>query len=256
KPAFGIRSKAVESRFETKPGWEIFKQLADRLDIGHYFPYKSIEELWEWQLAPTGYSIKDFEEKGFVELTSEPIMYDRKKLDKVFKTPSGKIEIISEKLEKAGYPSLKPYQSPNSPPKGMFRLLFGRSAVHAHGHTINNPLLHELMPENSLWINKRVAAKLDIHEGDWVDVISGDGYTGTVRSHITEFIHPEAVFTVHGFGRQIPLQSRAYHAGMSDQKLMGGKLDDWDKLGGALNLCETFVTVRRSVRNSKKGVEL
>ena len=91
KPRFMVRAKAVEAKFDTKPSWEIFKQLADRLDIGRYFPYKSIEELWDWQLAPTGYSIKDFEKKGFVELAAKPIMYDKDKLDKVFKTPSGKI---------------------------------------------------------------------------------------------------------------------------------------------------------------------
>jgi len=256
KPRFMVRAKAVEAKFNTKPSWEIFKQLADRLNIGHYFPYKSIEELWDWQLTPTGYSIKDFEKKGFVELTAKPIMYESNNLDNSFKTPSGKIEIISAKLEKAGYPSLKEYEGPDSPPKGMFRLIFGRSAVHTHGHTINNPLLHELMPENSLWINNRVALKFGIKEGDWVDVISRDANIGTIRCHITEFIHPEAVFTVHGFGRQVPLQSRAYHAGMSDQKLMVGKLDDWDKLGGSLNLCETFVTVRSSTRNRTRGVEL
>ena len=139
----------------------------------------------------------------------------------------------------------------------MFRLIYGRSAVHTHGHTINNPLLSELMPENLLWKNQRSANKLGINDGDLVDVVSEDSsYSGTVHAHVTEFIHPEAVYTVHGFGRQIPLQTRAYHAGMSDQKLMVGKLDDWDQAGGAINLCEAYVTVRKSVRNPKRSVEL
>ncbi len=256
KPRLAVRRKAVEPEFDTKPAWEIFKQLADRLDIGDYFPYKTIEELYEWQLKPTGFSIDDFKEKGFVSLTDDPVMFDRDKLDGQFKTPSGKIEIISKKLDDAGLPSLLAYESPNKPPKGMFRLVYGRAAVHSHGHTINNPLLHELMPKNSLWINKKVAAKLGVEEDDVVDVIAANGVTERVRAHVTEFIHPEAVYTVHGFGRQIPLQTKAYHAGMSDQKLMVGKLDDWDKAGGAINLCEAFVQVRRSPRNPKRRVEL
>ena len=138
----------------------------------------------------------------------------------------------------------------------MFRLVYGRSAVHTHGHTVNNPLLHELMPENTLWINNKAAAKLNVSEGDIVDVIAENGFTQRVRAHVTQFIHPEAVYTVHGFGRQVPLQTRAYHAGLSDQKLMTGKLDDWDQAGGAINLCEVYVTVRRSARNQKRGVEL
>ena len=255
KPRFIVRQRAVEPRFNTKAAWEIFKMLADRMGIGQYFPYETIEDLWNWQLEPTGFKIEDFDEKGFIPLTDKPIMYDRNKLEGKFKTPSGKIEFVSQKLEEVGIPSLKPYESPLSPPKGKFRMVFGRSPVHAHGHTINNPMLHELMPENTLWINKRAADKLGIRDGDMVDVVS-DTQKGVVRAHVTEFIHPEAVYTVHGFGRQVPLQSRAYHSGMSDQKLMEGLLQIMDPAGGGLCLCEKFVTVRRSPRNPKRRIEL
>lgn len=253
KPRLIKRQRAVEPRFDTKPGWEIFKLLAERLNCGQYFPYNTIEELWEWQLEPTGFKIEDFNEKGFVSYTDQPIMYDS--IEERFKTPSGKIEIISGVLEKAGLPSLQEYKSPPAPTKGRFRLVFGRSPVHAHGHTINNPLLNELFPENTLWINTRVANRLGIKEDDWVDVIA-DSVKGTVKAHVTDFIHPEAVYTVHGFGRQIPLQSRAYHSGMSDQKLQEGLLLHMDKAGGGLCLCEKFVTVRRSSRNPRRRVEL
>ena len=257
KPRLVIRKRAIEPEFDTKPGWWIFKQLAERLDIGEYFPFNTAEEMWNWQLEPTGYSISDFDEKGFISLTDEPIMYDPKKLEGQFKTPSGKIEIISKKLTDAGLPSLLEYKSPIKPPKGMFRLVYGRSAVHTHGHTVNNPLLSELMPENSLWINKRAANKLGIADGDLVNIASEDeSYSGTMHAHVVDYIHPEAVYMVHGFGKQIPLQTRSYHAGVSDQKLMVGNLDDWDKAGGAINLCESFVRVRRSVRNPKRRVEL
>ena len=256
KPRLAVRQKAVEPVYDTKPGWEIFKQLADRLDLQDYFPHSSIEDIWAWQLEPTGLAIDDFKDKGFISLSDDAVMYDRDKLDGKFKTPSGKIEIISSKLTDAGLESLKPYESPTKPPKGQFRLVFGRSAVHTHGHTINNILLYELMPENTLWINTRVASKLNVKEGEIVDVIAVDGFKQRIKAHVTDFIHPECVFTVHGFGRQVPLQSRAYHAGMSDQKLMVGMLESWDQAGGGMNLCESFVTVRRSARNPKRRVEL
>ena len=257
-PRYETRRKVLEPENDTKPAWEIFKELATRLSLDEHFPYNSIEELWEWQLKPTGYSIEDFAEKGFIALSQEPVMCDRKKLEGHFHTPSGKLEIISQKLDAAGIPSLQEYASPAKPDKGMFRLVVGRSAVHTHGFTINNPLLNELMPENTLWINTKSANRLGIKPGDLVDVSSADGsYTGTVPAHVTDFIHPEAVFTVHGFGRQIPLQKKAYHAGFSDQKMMIGKLDDWNLAGGSINLCNTFVVVHRSVRNPRRrAVEL
>ncbi|MEN8189777.1 MAG: molybdopterin-dependent oxidoreductase [Thermodesulfobacteriota bacterium] len=256
KPRLAVRRKAIEPEFDTKPGYEIFKQLATRLELDPVFPYDSIEDLWDWQLEPTGHTMKDFEKKGFIPLTDKVIMYDRDNLEGQFKTPSGKIEIISKKLTDAGLESLMQYQSPDKPPKGQFRLVYGRSAVHTHGHTINNILLYELMPKNSLWINTRAAAKLNVADGDVVDVIASDGFKQRIRAHVTDFLHPECVYTVHGFGRQVPTQSRAYHAGLSDQKLMVGMLENWDKAGGAINLCEAFVTVRRSARNPKRRVEL
>lgn len=187
----------------------------------------------------------------------DQVMFDPEQLDGQFKTPSGKIEIISKKLGDAGLPSLLEYQSPAKPPRGMFRLIPGRTAVHSHGHTINNPLLNELLSQNSLWINDKSAAKLGITHGDLVDVVSEDeSYSRTVHANVVDYLHPEAVFTLHGFGKEIPLQTRSFHLGVSDQKLMRNKLADWDKAGGAISLCETFVVVRRSVKNPKRRVEL
>ncbi|MDR9502583.1 MAG: molybdopterin-dependent oxidoreductase [Desulfurivibrionaceae bacterium] len=255
KPRLIKRNKALEPQNDTMGLYPIIKGLADRLGLEEYFPFKNMQEVWAWQLEPTGTKLEDFDEKGFVELSAQPIMYDRDNLEGKFKTPSGKIEFISQNLTEWGFPSWKPYQSPDKPPKGQFRLVFGRSPIHAHGHTINNPLLNEMMAENTLWINSRAASKMGVNDGDMVDV-NCQNVTSVVKAKVTEFIHPEAVYTVHGFGRQIPLQSRAYHAGMSDQKLMRGQLQNMDPVGGGLNLCETFVTVRRSSKNPQRKVEL
>jgi len=32
--------------------------------------------------------------------------------------------------------------------------------MHNHAHTMNNPVLHEIMPENTLWIHPQAAAPL------------------------------------------------------------------------------------------------
>ncbi len=254
KPRLTLRKRVVPPRYNTKDGWEIFRDLARSLGMKDFLPFDTIEEFWNWQLEPTGYSITDFDEKGFIELTDTPIFFDQDKLDGKFKTPSGKIEIISEKLTKANLPSLKPFTAPQKvKEEGVFRLIFGKVAVHTQGHTINNPLLSEQMPTNCLWINTLIAKKLNINDGDLVEVSSVNaGYSGTIKAHITDFIHPEAVYTTHGFGKEIPRQKRSYHSGLSDQKLMIGSLDNWDQAGGCVNLCENFVRVRKSIRNSRE----
>jgi hypothetical protein len=89
--------------------------------------------------------MEDFAATGMVSLAKQPLY--RKMDDIEFKTPSGKIELIHDKLETQGLFSLKPYEPPRRPPEGQFRITFGRCAVNTQGHTVNNPLLHEQMPE-------------------------------------------------------------------------------------------------------------
>ncbi len=240
KPGFSMRKKAVEPVYDTKAGWEIWTELAHRLGKGNYFPYKTIEDIWRYQLQDTDIKLQDFDEKGFVQLTKEPIWYDRNKLK--FPTPSGKIELISKKLEDEGIPSFIPYESPKKPEKGEFRLLFGRTGYQTHGQTTNNPIISELMGTNCLWINTQAAKELGIKDGQEV-VVSNKGVTGKIKARVTDFIHPEAVFMLHGYGRSIPFQTRAYKKGLADQVFMKGLLKVWDKAGGSVSLCESFVKV-------------
>ena len=103
------------------------------------------------------------------------------------------------------------------------------------------------MPENVLWINKTRAKALGIEHMDMVEVapLKPGGQAGQLRAYVTEFIHPEAVFTIHGFGHTLPVESRAKGRGVSDNELMPGGLACWDKAGGAVAMQEHFVTVRR-----------
>ena len=246
KPQFRMRKQTIRPRNEAKPDWEIFKLLAERLGVGEYLHFKEIGEFWEWQLKGTGVTIADLEKKGFVELVDKPVWLDRMN-DLKFKTPSGKIEFISSRLEENGIPSFKPYERPKKPEKGFFRLAFGRSPVHTHGQTQNNPVLNEIMPQNTLWINGAEAEKLGISEGQLVEVTSADhSHSGTIRAQITPFIHPEVVFMVHGFGRKIPWQTRGYNKGLGDYRFETGLLNVYDPAGGGIALMECQVKVKKA----------
>ncbi len=241
KPQILMRKRAVPPVYDTKADWEIYAGLSKRLGIEH-LAVDRIEQLWELQLKGTGVEIADFDAKGIVEMADKP-NYKRK-----FKTPSGKLEVLSEKLAKDGLESLKPYVSPQKPPAGAFRITFGRCGLHTQGHTVNNALLFELMSENVRWINKTRAKALGIEHMDMVEIapLAKGGRSGTLRAYVTEFIHPECVFTIHGFGHTLPVESRAKGRGVADNELMPGGMDKWDKAGGAISMQEHFVTVRRA----------
>jgi thiosulfate reductase/polysulfide reductase chain A len=246
KPHFRMRKQAIRPRHEAKPDWEIFKLLAERLGVGEHFKFKDMEEFWDWQLVGTGITVPDLEKRGFVNLADKPIWWDRMK-DLPFKTPSKKIEFMSGRLEENGLPSFPPFKGPKEPADGFYRLAFGRSPVHNHGNTMNNPVLHEIMPENQLWMNSEEAKKLGISNGDRVEVTSSDGsHSGTIQAYVTDFIHPEAVFMVHGFGRKIPWQTRGYNRGLGDYRFETGLLNVYDPAGGGIALLECFVSVKKA----------
>ena len=241
-PYFFIRRQAVRPRFDTKCDWEIFSALSKRMGLDKLV-FDNVQDLWKFQLEGTGVGLADFDETGVVFLGDKPKY--RNVSDLKFKTPSGKIEMISETLESQGIPSLKPYESPAAPEKGRFRLTFGRCAVHTQGHTVNNPMLFDQMPENVLWINDVEAEKLNIADNDLVEV-SNNGYAEQIRAKVTRHIHPEAVFLVHGFGHQLPVESRAFGRGLADNKFMPDGCNIYDPAGGAVAFQEHFVSVKKA----------
>jgi len=243
KPSFVMRKRAMEPLHDTKAIWEIYSELAKRFGLDELV-YENIEDVWNFQLEGTGYTIDDFAETGAVALASEPV---RKSVnDKSFKTPSGKIQVIDEKLEGDGQLSLRPYQSPEAVPADKFRITFGRCALHTQGHTVNNSLLFERMPENTLWINTAKAAELGIENDEYVSVSASNGNNGKIRAFVTDFIHPECVFMIHGFGHTLPCESRAKGRGVADNELMPKGIKKWDKGGGAINMQEHFVSVSKA----------
>ena len=243
KPKFFVRQRAVSPHYRSKADWEIFTGLARAMGMEPLAKFHSIEDIWNYQLEGTGVTIGDFAGSGQVSLADKALYRDMSEFK--WKTSTGKLQVISERLEKAKLPSLKPYESPAAPPEGQFRIAFGRCAMHTQGHTVNNPLLGEAVPINPIWINQVEAAKLGISDGDQV-VVSANGYSAKSVAYVTDLIHPESVFMLHGFGHKLPVESRAFGKGVADQELMKGGIEIWDQAGGAVAMQEHFVSVKKA----------
>jgi len=239
KPQMFLRRQAVTPRYDTREGAMILKQIADRIGTGNYFPYESIDELVRWQLEGTGFAMEDFDAKGFVAYGKDKIFWDRQ--DGIpFKTPSKKIEFKSSLLEDAGFESFPAYESMPSPETGKFRLVTGRNALHTHVSTQNVEYLNELCGDNQVWINTAKAAELGIADQAMVE-ISSSRHTGQMRAYVTDLIHPECVFLLHGFGHRAKRAERSYNRGVSDAALQE---NIYDKVGGSPAYHDTFVNVK------------
>lgn len=238
KPQMFLRKKAVEPRYDTLDGAVILKKIGEKIGIGDYFPYETMEDLVEWQLEGTGFTLKDFEKKGFVAYGPDQIFWDRDNIP--FKTPSGKIEFKSSLLEDAGFESFPKYESIPVREDGKIRLVIGRSRFHTHISTQNVLYLNEQENENVLWINTEKANELGIKNNAEVEVASSVG-KGTIKAFVTDLIHPEAVFMVHGYGHEATRAKRSFNKGLADGLI---QKNIYDKVGGSPAFHDTFVTVK------------
>lgn len=87
-------NQVVQPRGQARPDWMIFRDLARELHLPkdlEISPEVLLEEVFQ-PLHKHGMSLKACKEEGFLRLPIDPVAYR----DRVFKTPSGKVELYSE----------------------------------------------------------------------------------------------------------------------------------------------------------------
>mgnify|MGYP003906020447 CR=1 FL=1 len=146
-------------------------------------------------------------------------------LEAVLGTPSKKIEIVSEKMKEAGKNGVPVYTKHPQPAPGEFRFVQGKVAVHTNAATANVPVLNELMPTNSLWMNAQVGREMGLKDGDEVIITAGN-YKQKGQVKLTEGIRPDTVFAYHGFGRISPEMKRAYGKGINGNGLLSNVIGE------------------------------
>ena len=135
-----------------------------------------------------------------------PDMYKKYEMQG-FMTPSKKVEIYSEVLEKNGHDPLPVYREPAESPVSQPELakeypfiLIAGSKLEPYTHSMmrNIPGLRKHAPENLLEINPKAASKLDVNNGEIVRVSSPRGNI-KCRVRLTDSIDPRVVHLYHGF---------------------------------------------------------
>ena len=227
EPTLALRAPAFEPKYDSKPGWWIAKQIAERVGVGEFFPWNDYAEVLDWQLKKVGSSLAEMRRVGVKKYPRKTPLYFTDGQAHKFPTPSGKIELYSKMLAAAGDDPLPRYQPPEQAPQGYLRLIYGRAPAHTFGRTSNNPLLFELMPENTVWINPTIAAEHQLSSGAYVRLENPQGTrSNQVRVRVTERIGPDAVFIVHGFGHRAKGLRLTAGVGADDAALMSNvKID-------------------------------
>lgn len=102
---YRMSQKAVEAPGECRGIYDLWKGLADRMEMGEHFPWETIEDLLDFRMEKLG---KTFNEQA-AEMPYHFGPFDFKKYETTgFATPTGKVELKSTILEDLGFDPL-PY---------------------------------------------------------------------------------------------------------------------------------------------------
>ena len=245
EPSLGLSAPVFEPRWDSKPAWWMAKQIADRLDLGEYFPYDDYAEVLDWQLKEVGSSLEEMLEVGMKKFPRRGPLFPTGTEPLEWNTPSQKIEFFSGRLLNNGHDPMPTYHRVDmTPPDGFLNLNYGRAPMHTFGRTANNPHLFEMMPENVVWISPANAERFGVSNGEYVLLRNQDGVTSNrIRVRITERIGPDQVYIVHGFGHEDRRQGRAGGRGANSSQLMTRELID--PISGATGMRGNFVTLIR-----------
>lgn len=223
EPYLALRMPAAEPKYNSKPDWWIARQLGLKLGLDDYFQYETIEEVLDWQLKQLGSSLAEMQKVGVKKFAREyDDLYISDDEEFEFNTNTGKIELYATSFADEGYDPLPRYKAHEEPQEGYYRLIYGRAPMHTFSRTSNNANLTDLMDENSVWVNPKVAKEWGLKNDQHVWLENQDGivsYT-SIKVRITERIRFDSVYMVHGFGHRDKKLTRAYRKGAADADLI------------------------------------
>ena len=203
---YGYMNKAVDPVGESKPHLQISIELAAKLGIPDYTD--KTEDEWLREIVKGSNDIADyatFKREGIHKLRlPEPFVAFKEQIDdpdnNPFPTPSGKIEIYSQRLADMNDPELPPipkyietWESRNDPLAQRYPLQLVTTHVgrRAHSQYDNLPWLREVQTQ-AVWISSADAQARGIKNGDMVRVFNHRGEM-VIPARVTERLMPGVV---------------------------------------------------------------
>jgi anaerobic selenocysteine-containing dehydrogenase len=205
-----LTEQVLEPHAETRSISAFVTELADRLDLSAIFPWDGGQEGGiNAMLAGLDGGTLTVERlrqtAGRYERKISHVAYP----DHRYRTPSGKIELYSERAERIGLDPLPAYAPPAEVPTSApelaarYPLVFrqGRTFTAFHGFYDEGralPSLARLNPGPELWISPIDATERGVGHGDAIE-IANDRATVNARACVTEDVPPGVVWMRDGW---------------------------------------------------------
>lgn len=211
-PYVQLRPKVIEPLGEVKPETEIYYLLAQKMGfpeqaIEKYLPKPEDEAIETWlagKLKPfPGLSLDQLKEGPVLAPGWQEIAFE----DFKFNTPSGKIELYSERAANQWKVSPLPAYEPlvegqqNRLQKYPFNLLSPNTKNRIHSQFGNLQVIRAIAPEPYATISLTDALKKGVREGDWIKVFNDRGSL-VIKAKIAPRLRPGCIVIYNGYWHQ------------------------------------------------------
>ena len=171
----GAQAQARKPMGESLPNQEIFRRLAKAMGFEEAELFEPDEAVLNRLLTEmhVGFDFNELKNKGWHAISESPLIFYQ---DYKFDTPSGKIEIASEKAKKKGMPRL-PQPWVDAPPRdGHLRLLSPASLWRMNDSYANDKNIQQRAGEANVIVHPEDAARLGLTDGARVRLENETGW--------------------------------------------------------------------------------
>lgn len=197
-PAFSgeiiANPKVVNPPGECLPDAQILCELAKRMGFGEYF-WSDYRAAIDYILEPAGISFSQLLEIRVLRAERRYWRY----LDEGFRTPSGKVEVYSKRLENMGIAPLPtPFPTAELTEEYPFLLTSYKPLPYVHSSLRNVAELRRMRPEPVVEMHPSPAEKLGLREGDWV-VVETELGGAKLKLMLNKDVDQRVVFADYGW---------------------------------------------------------
>ncbi len=211
-----FRPRVVAPLGECRPDYSIVAELATRLGHGAQFFGGSIEDGWNYQLAPLQTTVEQLRKCPGGKRFPQPFRYRKYEAEagegKVagFNTPTRRVEIYSELLLRHGQTPIARHVEPSesvfserADPRFPFVLTTAKNARFVHSSYRHVASLRSRSPDPRVSMSPALAARIGVEPDDWVTIETRSGQA-TLRASIDRALDDRVAVAEFGWWEDCP----------------------------------------------------
>lgn len=207
-----LQNQIIDCVGNSWPDWKITFELGRRLGLEKEFPWKTVEEAIDFQLGPADLTTAQLQTHP-QGIGTRQVAFAKYR-ESGFKTPSGKVEFCSGRLDTHGYSS-SPFEqgfgTPLSFADRRIRYPFigisgERSSRYTHSQFRQIESLRRQEPEGYVDIHPQDARRLGISDNQLLKISTPKGSIH-MKARISDIVHTGSVLIAWGWGEVDPAQS-------------------------------------------------